>query len=93
MPHPKAFGIAFTLVLLPATAFAQGATPQTQTQLPEARTKVRDACAAEIQKFCANIERAKGAMRGCLEANAAQLSDGCRAARAEREAARARDKS
>jgi hypothetical protein len=46
-----------------------------------------------VQKFCANIERAKGAMRSRLEAHDAQLSDGCKAARAERAAARAKDKS
>jgi len=54
---------------------------------------MRAACAADVQKFCANIERAKGAMRSCLEAHDAQLSDGCKAARAERAAARAKDKS
>jgi hypothetical protein len=32
-------------------------------------------------------------MRSCLEAHDAQLSDGCKAARAERAAARAKDKS
>ena len=31
---------------------------------------MRAACAADVQKFCANIERAKGAMRTCLEAHA-----------------------
>ena len=63
-----------------------------QTAAPEAREKARAACAADVQKFCANIERAKGAMRGCLEAHDAQLSDGCKAARAERAAARAKEK-
>ena len=37
---------------------------------------MRAACAADVQKFCANIERAKGAMRACLEAHETQLSDG-----------------
>ena len=87
----ETFGIALALALLPATAFAQSAAPQSAA--PEAREKMRAACAADVQKFCANIERAKGAMRGCFEAHETQLSDGCKAARAERAAARAKDKS
>ena len=85
----KICGVALALALLPATAFAQTAPSQSA---PEAREKMRAACAADVQKFCANIERAKGAMRSCLEAHDKQLSDGCKAARAERAAARAKDK-
>ena len=48
---------------------------------------MRTACAADIQKFCASIERAKGAMRACLEQNQTSLSSECNAARAERAAA------
>jgi len=83
--------IAVALALLPATAFAQSA--PSQSAAPEAREKMRAACAADVQKFCANIERAKGAMRACLEAHDSQVSAGCKAARAERAAARAKDKS
>jgi len=91
MSYSKPLGIALALALLPGAAFAQGTAPQ--AQVPEARAKVREACAADAQKFCANIERAKGAMRSCLQAHEAQLSETCRAARSEREAARAKDKS
>jgi hypothetical protein len=84
----KTIATAFALALLPMTAFAQGAAPQTPA--PEAREQMRAACSADVQKFCANIERAKGAMRSCLESHETQLSDGCKAARAERAAARAR---
>ena len=87
----EAYGVAFALALVPVTAFAQSA--PTQTAAPEAREKVRAACAVDVQKFCANVERAKGAMRGCLEAHETQLSDSCRTARAERAAARAKEKS
>ena len=80
----------FPLNVLPVTAFAQSA--PSQSAAPEAREKVREACATDVQKFCANIERAKGAMRGCLEAHDAQLSAGCKAARIERAAARAKEK-
>jgi Skp family chaperone for outer membrane proteins len=95
----KACVFALALALVPATAFAQSA-PQTtapnvapQAAAPEAQQKTRTACAVDVQKFCANIERAKGAMRTCLEAHETQLSDGCKAARAERAAAKAKDKS
>jgi len=46
----------------------------------DAAAKVRTACAADVQKLCANIERSRDAIRGCLATNAAQLSDGCKAA-------------
>jgi hypothetical protein len=89
--HCKTFSVALALALLPMTAFAQNAAPQSTA--PDAREKVRTACATEVQKFCVNIERAKGAMRSCLESHETQLSDGCKAARAERAAARAKEKS
>ena len=43
---------------------------------------VRVACAADVAKLCANVERTRDAVRACLQANAAQLSDGCREATA-----------
>jgi hypothetical protein len=87
----KAYGVALALTLLPASAFAQSAAPQSSA--PEMRERVRAACAADVQKFCAGVERGKGAMRSCLEAHETQLSDGCKAARADRAAARAKEKS
>ena len=88
--HLKICGFALALAVLPMAVLAQSATPPKAT--PEMREKVRTACAAEVQKFCANIDRVKGAVRSCLEAHDKQLSDGCKAARAERAAARAKDK-
>lgn len=90
----KAYGLALALASVPATAFAQSAPPGAvpQTAVPAARERMRAACAADVQKFCANIERVRGAMRGCLEVHETQLSDGCKAARAERAAARAKEK-
>ena len=75
--HMKTIGIALALALLPMTAVAQSAGPQTAA--PEARAKMREACAADVQKFCADIERAKGAMRACLEAHDSQVSSRCKA--------------
>jgi hypothetical protein len=91
MLNPKALSVAFALVLLPATGFAQS--PSAQTPVSEARAKVREACAGDVQKYCANVERGKGAVRDCLQAHETQLSDGCRTARTEREAARSKNKS
>jgi hypothetical protein len=60
----------------------------------EARAKVRSACAADAEKFCAGVERGKGGgMRACFAAHEAQLSAECKAARTERAAARAKDRS
>jgi membrane fusion protein, multidrug efflux system len=47
----------------------------------EARAgNVRVACAADVQKFCANVER--NLVRACLQTNAEQLSDACKIAAA-----------
>jgi hypothetical protein len=89
--HRTSLCAALVLFVLPAIALAQDAA-QTSPEQKEARQKVRTACAADIQKFCANIERAKGAMRTCLDQHQASLSSDCNAARAERAAVRAKDK-
>jgi hypothetical protein len=90
----KTVGFALALSVVSFAAVAQSTTPQKPGDAPstassEARAKYRAACASDIQKFCATVERAKGAMRSCLDANAPQLSDACKGARAERAAARA----
>ena len=61
----KTCGALLMLASLPVTALAQSATPDSAKE--EARAKFRAACAADAQKFCANVERAKGAMRACLD--------------------------
>jgi hypothetical protein len=90
--NAKPLCAALALALLPVTAMAQSA-PTPDVAKAEARQKVRAACAADVQKFCANIERAKGALRGCIKAHENELSEACKAARAERAALRAKDKS
>jgi membrane fusion protein, multidrug efflux system len=49
-----------------------------------ARANVRTACAADVQKLCADVEGNRGAVRACLQANAEKLSEACRTAVAER---------
>jgi|KBSSwiStaDraftv2_1062776.scaffolds.fasta_scaffold04406_3 hypothetical protein len=84
---------ALVLLLLPAAALAQApVAPPASPQVTEARGKVRVACAVDVQKFCPNIERGKGERRACLQAHQADLSDGCRAARVQREAAGSKGK-
>jgi hypothetical protein len=81
--------VALGTLWLPAPA-QEAATPGAA----EARARVRSACAADAEKFCAGVERGKGGgMRACFAAHEAQLSAECRAARTERAAARAKDRS
>jgi hypothetical protein len=96
----KTIGAAILFAVLPFAALAQSAPPSSapqpeagSTQRSEARAKMRAACGTDVQKFCANVERAKGAIRTCLESHQNDLSAACKAARAERAAARAKDRS
>ena len=70
----------------------KGAAPAPSAK-SDAREKIRTACAADAQKLCPNVERGS-ALRTCLQANAAQLSEPCKAASsggaAGRQAARGR---
>ena len=52
---------------------------------------MRTACAADVQKLCANVERSRDAIRACLQANAAQLSEACKAAAAGQEGGKPRE--
>jgi hypothetical protein len=66
-----------------ATPEEQAPTPDNPSATAEkARPRaagVRAACAADIQKHCAGAERGKD-IRACLQANAVQLSEACKAA-------------
>lgn len=48
--------------------------------------KMRQACATDVQKFCANVEKGKGKMRACLDQHDKDLSATCKEARAARAA-------
>jgi hypothetical protein len=58
---------------------------------------MRAACASDVQKFCAGVERGNGGLRECLSSHRAELSSDCVAARASlrnlRAAVKAKDKS
>jgi Cysteine rich repeat len=98
--RPTTIGAAILFAMLPFAALAQSVPPSSASQpeaaspqRSEARAKMRAACGSDIQKFCATVERGKGAMRSCLESHQSDLSATCKAARAERAAARAKDRS
>lgn len=78
-------------MLVPVVAIAQTAPPPPAAD-PAVRAaavaKFRQACAPDIQKFCMTAEKGKGVVRACLDSHAADLSDDCKGARAERAAAK-----
>src|SRR5215467_13390109 len=57
------------------------------------RARMRAACEPDVQKLCANVERGKHGMRSCLDAHQNDLTAACKAVRAERAAARAKERS
>ena len=56
--------------------------------LMAARQTERQACAADLRQFCANVPRGCGRPMQCLRAHAVELSAGCTAAMAQLRAAR-----
>jgi hypothetical protein len=79
----------------PSPAQSSGTAPPPRTApspaMKQARSKMRAACAADIQKFCADAERGKSA-RACLQSHRAELSPECASARAELRAERRQEK-
>jgi len=81
-------GLVLALTLQPLGAWGQSAPPKeappaSVTQPPknapsvalkQARSKMRAACGADLQKFCANVERGKGGIQRCLRDHRAELS-------------------
>jgi hypothetical protein len=93
MMRSSILGAAIIVIGMSGAALAQenGGASDSAT---EARAKVRAACAADVEKFCAGVERGKGGgMRACFAAHEANLSAECKAARAERGALRAKERS
>ncbi len=85
----KKIAIALAAVgLFSINAYAQDAGGQT----PAPQGKRFAACATEVQKFCADVEKGKGLMRKCLDSHASELSDGCKTALAAHAAAKAQEK-
>jgi hypothetical protein len=99
----SATGAVLLLTLFSPGALAQSAAPPTAApSMPApavqvARAKMRAACATDVQKFCAGVERGNGALRNCLRSHSADLSSDCVSARESlrslRAAEKAKDKS
>ena len=49
-------------------------------------------CAGDVQKFCATVEKGKGAVRTCLESHSAELSPACKTGMAEHAAIKATER-
>ena len=66
---------AFVLcaIAMAQAALADGASPQ-------AVTDARNACAADVQKFCAGVQAGGGRILACLKQHKSEVSDGCRQA-------------
>jgi Spy/CpxP family protein refolding chaperone len=74
--------LAAALTVGSAIAYAADSAATDSAAAPAAGTK-HGACAADIQKFCANVEHGKGKMHECLTQHTADLSDGCKQRMAE----------
>ena len=71
-------GVLGAATLVPAATLAQGAPPTPGGGGEFA--KVREACRADIARFCGDVKPGGGRIRECLKAHAKELSDGCKAA-------------
>jgi multidrug efflux system membrane fusion protein len=74
----------------PEAEKAKGAAPAPSAK-SEGGGRLRTACAGDVEKFCANVERSREAIRSCLIANAARLSEACRAAAERQRGGKARE--
>jgi len=94
MMRSSILGAAIVLFALSGAALAQEKDGTDADSAAAARAKVRAACAADAEKFCAGVERGKGGgMRACFTAHESELSAECKAARTERGALRAKERS
>ena len=99
-------GAALLISLIPWGALAQTTTPSAPPAAPsaspvpkarspamkQARAKRRAACAADLQKFCADVEPGKGGRQKCLRSHRAEISPECKSARQELRVIRANEK-
>ncbi len=87
-PAPTAATAAPAAVATPTTATA--ATPDAAKPEDGERHKYRQICAADIARFCADIEKGRGKKRACLESHATEIGAPCKDALAERAAAKSK---
>ena len=65
--------IVLVAVVIAWPAFAEDAQPPQRS--------LRDACAADVRKFCADVEPGRGRIVRCLRESEGSLSDSCKKAR------------
>lgn len=68
---------------LPAVVLAQGAPSTPPPGEGGGRgefAKAREACRADVDRFCKDVKPGHGQVRQCLKAHQAEVSDGCKAA-------------
>jgi hypothetical protein len=63
-------------------------TAHAQQQLPPAAAAVKQACAADYQALCSNVQPGGGRILACLRQNADKVSPACKQALANAQAAR-----
>ena len=71
--------IAAVAVAVISSAAASAQAPPAAT--PAVVAKIKDACATDLQKLCADTGQDKGKRRACLDSHKAELSPPCTAAR------------
>ena len=72
-PH-RALRVIATTGLLCTLAHAAGAQPENGAQA------ARQACMADYERFCSDVQPGGGRVRACLEQNARSLAPGCQEA-------------
>lgn len=82
-------------LLLPLSCLALVALAAQAQQAPSApqATPVREACAADVKKFCADVQPGGGRIRACIAQHRDDLSQGCRDALQQARAHRAQPNS
>jgi len=70
------------LCLLASASLPSAASAQTLS-FAEAYDRIAKSCGSDIERYCANAALGGGAVKACLDRNAAKLSAGCKSAAAE----------
>jgi len=68
--------VLFLMTIAAVMLGASGSSAHPEMQLQA----VRQACHADVQKFCQGIRPGQGRIRACLRSNKDRVSDGCKSA-------------